>query len=57
MKLFPCIHIAMDAQGGGVAVMESLHDKDKIQDGEVPIWPVIDDNKGKRYRRREGYTY
>ena len=31
MKLFPCIHIAMDAQGGGVAVMESLHDKDKIQ--------------------------
>jgi hypothetical protein len=47
MKLFPCIHIAMDAQGGGVAVMESLHDKDKIRDGEVPIWPVIDDNKEK----------
>tara|TARA_Y100000385_G_scaffold251545_1_gene274341 strand:+ start:6687 stop:8666 length:1980 start_codon:yes stop_codon:yes gene_type:complete len=47
MKLFPCIHIAMDAQGGGVAVMESLHDNDKIQDGELPIWPVIDDNKEK----------
>jgi hypothetical protein len=47
MKLFPCIHIAMDAQGGGVAVMESLHDNDKIKDGEVPIWPVIDDDKPK----------
>jgi len=47
MKLFPCIHIAMDAQGGGVAVMESLHDNDKIQEGELPIWPTIDDNKEK----------
>ena len=47
MKLFPCIHIAMDAQGGGVAVMESLHDNDKIRDGEIAIWPVIDDNKEK----------
>ena len=45
MKLFPCIHIAMDAQGGGIAVMESLHDKDKIQDGEMAIWPVIDEDK------------
>ena len=45
MKIFPCIHIAMDAQGGGIAVMESLHDKDKIQEGEVAIWPVIDEDK------------
>jgi len=27
--------------------MEGLHDKDKIQDGELPIWPVIDDDKPK----------
>lgn len=47
MKLFPCQHIALDAQGGGIAVMEGLHDKDKIQDGELPIWPVIDDDKPK----------
>ena len=47
MKLFPCIHIALDAQGGGIAVMESLHDKDKIQEGELPIWPTIDDKKEK----------
>ncbi len=47
MKLFPCHHIALDAQGGGIAVMEGLHDKDKIEDGELPIWPVVDDDKPK----------
>jgi len=47
MKIFPCIHISMDAGGGGIAVMESLHDQDKIKDGEVAIWPTIDDNKPK----------
>ena len=47
MKIFPCIHIAMDAGGGGIAVMESLHDSDKIKEGELPIWPVIDDDKPK----------
>lgn len=47
MKLFPCMHIAMDAQGGGVAVMESLHDTDKIKDGEFLIWPTVDENKAK----------
>ena len=47
MKAFPCVEIALDAQGGGIAVMEALHDKDKIPDGEVPIWPVIDENKPK----------
>lgn len=45
MKLFPCCHIAMDAQGGGIAVMESLHDKDKLKSGEHPIWPIIDRDK------------
>jgi hypothetical protein len=47
MKRYPCIHIAMDAQGGGIAVMESLHDKDKLQQGEQPIWPTIDEDKEK----------
>ena len=31
MARFPCVHIAMDAGGGGIAVMESLHDKDKFE--------------------------
>ena len=43
MKVFPCAEIALDAQGGGIAVMEALHDKDKIPPGEVAIWPVIED--------------
>ena len=47
MRIFPCVHIAMDAGGGGIAVMESLHDNDKIQDGELAIWPVIDEDKPK----------
>jgi len=45
--VFPCVHLAMDAQGGGIAVMEALHDPDKIKEGEVSIWPVIDENKEK----------
>ena len=47
MRIYPCVHIAMDAQGGGIAVMESLHDSDKLEDGEVAIWPVIDEDKPK----------
>ncbi len=47
MKLFPCERIALDAQGGGIAIMEALHDPDKIQDGELPIWEIIDDDKEK----------
>tara|TARA_Y100000296_G_scaffold21208_1_gene25112 strand:+ start:6821 stop:8800 length:1980 start_codon:yes stop_codon:yes gene_type:complete len=43
MRVFPCVEIALDAQGGGIAVMEALHDKDKIGDGEVAIWPVIEE--------------
>lgn len=47
MKIFPCQEIALDSQGGGVAIMECLHDKDKIQEGELPIWPTIDPDKEK----------
>ena len=47
MKVFPCDEIALDAQGGGIAIMEALHDKDKIQEGELPIWPTIDEKKEK----------
>jgi len=47
MKVFPCKEIALDAQGGGIAIIEALHDKDKIQEGELAIWPTIDDKKEK----------
>ncbi len=45
MRTFPCERIGMDAQGGGIAVMEALHDKAKLMPGEVQIWPIIDPDK------------
>ena len=47
MAVFMCERIAMDAQGGGIAVMEALHDLDKIREGELPIWEIIDEKKEK----------
>lgn len=47
MKIFPPLKIGMDAQGGGVAIEESLHDPSKLENGEVLIWPVIDRDKAK----------
>lgn len=41
MKAFPCTRIGLDAQGGGVAIEEALHDPSKLEDGENLIWPVI----------------
>jgi len=43
MKTFPCERIGMDAQGGGIAIEEALHDPAKLQDGEHLIWPTIED--------------
>lgn len=45
MKIFPTVEIAMDPQGGGIAVMESLHDKTKLKEGESPLWPKINPDK------------
>lgn len=47
MGAFPTTHIAMDAQGGGIAVAEALHDPVRLLPGELPIWPVIDEDKEK----------
>ena len=47
MKIFPCARIGMDAQGGGVAIEEALHDPSKLEDGEILLWPIIDHNKMK----------
>jgi hypothetical protein len=43
MNIFPPVRIGMDAQGGGVAIEEALHDPDKLRDGDKLIWPVIED--------------
>jgi hypothetical protein len=47
MKVFPCERIGMDAQGGGVAVEEALHDPSRMMEDENLIWPVIDYDKPK----------
>jgi hypothetical protein len=47
MALFNIIHISIDSQGGGIAILEGLHDDDKMREGEVPIWPVIEEGKDK----------
>jgi len=43
MRVFPTRHIAIDSQGGGIAIMEALHDPDEIRSdkGERPLWPWI----------------
>lgn len=43
MKVFPCERIGMDAQGGGIAIEEALHDPAKLEEGEHLIWPAISD--------------
>lgn len=47
MTTFPCDRLAIDSQGGGIAIIEALHDTDKIdfEKGEQPIWPIIDPTK------------
>jgi hypothetical protein len=47
MKIFPCARIGMDAQGGGVAIEEALHDPSKLEQGETVIWPIIDPEKAR----------
>lgn len=54
MKTFPCARIGMDAQGGGVAIEEALHDPNKLEEGETLIWPVIDYNKPKDTDNQHG---
>lgn len=43
MRVFPTQAIGIDAQGGGVAIEEALHDPSKLEDNEQLIWPVIED--------------
>lgn len=54
MKIFPCERIGMDAQGGGVAIEEALHDPSKLESNEQLIWPIIDYNKHKDTDDQQG---
>lgn len=54
MKTFPCARIGLDAQGGGIAIEEALHDPDKLEPGEILIWPTIDHSKPKDTDNEQG---
>lgn len=45
MKVFPISKIGIDGQGGGKAIMEGLHDKALLEDGEDLLWQVINPDK------------
>jgi hypothetical protein len=47
MKVFPPVLIGLDAQGGGIAIEESLHDPNNLEEGENLILPVINADKPK----------
>jgi hypothetical protein len=53
MKVFPCERMAVDMQGGGKAVVEGLHDNDKMEIGEEPLWFIIDPEEE---RDTDGYA-
>jgi hypothetical protein len=55
MKTFPCARIGIDAQGGGIAVEEALHDPSKLTEDESPIWPAIDYEKPKDTDHQKGH--
>ena len=54
MKTFPPTVIGMDAQGGGIAIEEALHDPKNLEEGENLIWPVIDYDKTKDTDTQQG---
>jgi intein/homing endonuclease len=54
MILFPCVHLAIDSQGGGKAVYEALHDTTKLKEGEHPLWEIIEEGKNKDTDGEEG---
>lgn len=49
MRIFPCVRIGIDSQGGGYQIAEGLQDKDKLRTelGEVPILEIIEEDKEK----------
>ena len=56
MKRFPCERIMLDAQGGGIGIIEALHDPDKFDanSGERAIWEIIEKDKEKPSDFKEG---
>lgn len=54
MVRFPTVAIVIDSQGGGNAIREGLSDKDKLQNNEQQIWPIINQQKQEYSDTQEG---
>lgn len=54
MRTFPPKVIGMDAQGGGIAIEESLHDPKNLTEDEQLIWPTINYDKSKDTDDQQG---
>lgn len=54
MKLFPCLRIGLDIEGGGRAIREALHSVKNLEEGEQLIWEVIDESKEKDSDHKTG---
>ena len=54
MRLFPIEHIIMDKHGGGGGIAEALGSKDTCEDGELPVYEMIDPDKPKPSDIEEG---
>lgn len=55
MRIFPTEHIGIDAQGGGIAIMEALQDPDKFLPGDVPVLPYrVQGNKDPFWWEKDG---
>lgn len=46
-RLFPAERIALDSQGGGVAVLEALGDTSDLKGNEQPFYEIVDPDKPK----------
>ncbi len=47
MASFNCVHLSIDAQGGGVLLYEALNDKNNKKENEHDIWEIVDEKKEK----------
>lgn len=54
MDRFNIYRIAIDSQGGGWTIYESLHDKDNLKNGEQMLWEIIEENKSKDTDNEDG---
>jgi hypothetical protein len=54
LKVFDCEFIAIDAQGGGGAIIEKLGDPNHLREGEHPIHPIEEEGVDKPTDRLAG---